>query len=128
MKTATSEPSWDVLVRLVGRRVTATHVASEGTEPVPLTVADVTDAVTCGGWTTFTATLVGTSDGRLVAPGRYDVTRRRHLLQDDPHLDRPGPAAPAVPGDLHPVRARAADGGRLTLRRPQPVVARPRSS
>lgn len=74
MKTATSEPSWDVLVRLVGRRVTATHVASEGTEPVPLTVADVTDAVTCGGWTTFTATLVGTSDGRLVAPGRYDVS------------------------------------------------------
>jgi hypothetical protein len=74
MKTATTEPSWDVLVRLVGRRVLATHVASDGTGPVPLTVADVTDALTCGGWTTFTATLVGTSDGRLTAPGRYDVT------------------------------------------------------
>lgn len=74
MKTATTEPTWDVLVRLVGRRVLATHVASDATGPVPLTVADVTEALTCGDWTTFTATLVGTSDGRLVAPGRYDVT------------------------------------------------------
>ena len=73
MKTATTEPSWDVLARLVGRRVLATHVSSDD-GPVPLTVADVTDSLTCGGWTTFTATLVGTSDGRLVAPGRYDVT------------------------------------------------------
>jgi hypothetical protein len=74
MKSAATEPTWDVLVRLVGRRVLATPVGSEGPGPVPLTMADVTDAVTCGGWTTFTATLVGTSDGRLVAPGRYDVT------------------------------------------------------
>jgi len=71
METRAMEPTWDTLVRLVGRRVIASG-ASE--TPVPLTVADVTDAVTCDGWTTFTVSLVGTSDGRLVAPGRYDVT------------------------------------------------------
>ncbi|HEX6149406.1 DUF6916 family protein [Nocardioides sp.] len=72
METGTTEPTWDVLVRLVGRRVVV--ASADGRGEVPLTVADVTDAVTCDGWTTFTATLVGTSDGRLVAPGRYDVT------------------------------------------------------
>jgi hypothetical protein len=71
MRTVTTEPTWDVLVRLVGRRVVV--VSADGVREVPLTVADVTDAVTCDGWTTFTATLVGTSSGRLVAPGRYHV-------------------------------------------------------
>lgn len=71
METEATEPSWDVLVGLVGRRVVAASGAADG--PVPLTVADVTDAVTWDGWTTFTAILVGTSDGRLAAPGRYDV-------------------------------------------------------
>jgi hypothetical protein len=76
METTATEPSWDVLVSLVGRRVVAASGTADG--PVPLTVADVTDAVTCDGWSTFTVMLVGTSDGRLVAPGRYDVTVDDH--------------------------------------------------
>ncbi|MGH3348606.1 MAG: hypothetical protein ACRDO4_16630 [Nocardioides sp.] len=73
METTTTEPTWDMLARLVGRRVVATGTGETGVV-VPLTVADLTDAVTHEGWTTFTVTMVGTSDGRLVAPGRYDVT------------------------------------------------------
>ena len=75
METSATEPSWDLLVGLVGRRVVASGAADQN---VPLTLADVTDAVTCDGWTTFTVMLVGTSDGRLVAPGRYDVTVDDH--------------------------------------------------
>ena len=47
METEVIEPSWDVLVGLVGRRVVAASRLADG--PVPLTVADVTDAVTCDG-------------------------------------------------------------------------------
>lgn len=73
MTACTAEPSHDRLLGLVGRRALVTSRAGDGTDQVPLTVSDVSDAVVHDGWVTFTVWLVGTADWRLMAPGRYHV-------------------------------------------------------
>ncbi len=76
--TTTAEPSWTQLVGLVGRLVRVTPCASPEAEPVPLTVADVSDELVSHDWKAFWVCLVGTSTSRLVAPGRYLVTVDGH--------------------------------------------------
>jgi hypothetical protein len=76
--TLTAEPSWSQLVSLVGRLVRVTPCASDGLDAVPLTVADVSEAVTSDAWSAFTVSLVGTAQTRLITPGRYHVDVDHH--------------------------------------------------
>ena len=74
----TAEPSWTDLVGLVGRLVRVTPCATPDAEPVPLTVADVSDELVSPDWRAFWVSLVGTSTSRLVAPGHYRVSVDGH--------------------------------------------------
>ncbi|GAA1475699.1 hypothetical protein GCM10009623_01450 [Nocardioides aestuarii] len=67
----TTQPSWTDLAGLVGRLVRVTPCAAPLAEPVPLTVADISDELVSDDWRTFWVSLVGTSEARLVAPGHY---------------------------------------------------------
>jgi hypothetical protein len=77
-KAAAAEPSWTELVGLVGRLVRVTPCANPAAEPVPLTVADVSDELVSEDWRAFWVCLVGTSTSRLVAPGHYRVSVDGH--------------------------------------------------
>jgi len=79
--TIIAEPSWTELVSLVGRLVRVTPCASPDTEPVPLTVADVSDELVSPDWSTFWVLLVGTSRTRLVTPGLYHVCVDGHSFE-----------------------------------------------
>lgn len=72
--TIAAEPSWSELVGLVGRLVRVTPCASPDAEPVPLTVADVSEELVCDELSAYWVSLVGTWASRLVAPGRYHVS------------------------------------------------------
>lgn len=76
--TIADEPSWSQLVGLVGRLVRVTPCASPDAEGVPLTVADVSEELVSEDWKAFWVSLVGTSNTRLVAPGRYHVSVDDH--------------------------------------------------
>lgn len=79
--TITAEPTWTDLAGLVGRLVRVRPCSTPDAEPVPLTVADVSEQLMSEDLRTFWVSLVGTSESRLVAPGRYHASVDGHLFQ-----------------------------------------------
>jgi hypothetical protein len=79
--TITAEPTWTDLAGLVGRLVRVRPCSTPDVEAVPLTVADVSEQVVSGDVRSFWVSLVGTSEARLVAPGRYHASVDGCLFQ-----------------------------------------------